>query len=62
MPPEEPFRNASAVPLAAPPPGPSARYSDRSEIGRITRYQNRTVHASAAFSVPRKLVDRIDLL
>jgi hypothetical protein len=53
MPPEEPFRNASAVPLAAPPPGPSARYSDRSEIGQITRYQNRTVYESAAFSVPR---------
>jgi len=53
MPPEKPFRNASAVPLAAPPPGPSARYSDRSEIGQITRYQNRTVQESAAFSVPR---------
>ena len=44
------LRTASAVPLAAPPPGPSpAPFSSASKTGQITRYKNRTAHESATF-------------
>src|SRR5882757_11315513 len=52
------LRTASAVPLAAPPPGPSpAPFSSASKTGQITRYKNRTAHESAT-TVERRLPDR----
>src|SRR5258707_13019026 len=55
------LRTASAVPLAAPPPGPSpAPFSSGSKTGQITRYKNRTDHESAT---TQNLADKpIDLV
>jgi hypothetical protein len=46
------LRTASAVPLAAPPPGPSpAPFLSAAKTGQITRYKNRTDHESATSHV-----------
>src|SRR5207245_7144428 len=46
-------QNASPVPLAAPPPGPSpAPLSSGSKTGQITRYKNRSDHESATRRQP----------